>query len=260
MSLTWVQREEAAALLREATYRVTPVNPLSALIPAFDMADAYAVQRDNIAWHVADGANVIGYKVDRTPGTRRDSLAPYSFGHVLDDMTHRDGTVIRAGRYCRPRVDPEICFLLSKALSGPRGTVSDVLGTTRAVAPALEIQDSRIRHERADVVAWVADNAGSAGLVCGAWTPLAEAPDLAGVPADLVVDGEPVASGGGRAISGHPADAVAWLATVLAERGSVLEPGHVILSGALTQPFFVTPGQKLKARFGPLGTVSLAFA
>ncbi|MGW1719131.1 2-keto-4-pentenoate hydratase [Streptomyces sp. NPDC002156] len=261
MTLSDRQREEAGLLLREAEHHVTPIDPLSALLPGLDLADAYAVQRDNIAWRQADGASVVGHKVGLTSAAMQRLLGvdEPDFGHLLDDMVHRDGSTVLAGHYCQPRIEPEICFLLARPLHGPGVTVEDVLDATEAVAPALEIVDSRIRDWKITLVDTAADNASSGGLVCGAWTPLDEVPDLAVVLVDLMVDGERVAAGSGKEVLGHPAAAVAWLANTLAAFGTFLEPGHLVLPGAMTTAPFVSAGQKIEARFSGLGPVSVTF-
>ncbi|MFD9981609.1 2-keto-4-pentenoate hydratase [Streptomyces massasporeus] len=258
------RRMEAARRLREAEGRTAPIEPLSAAWPDLDLADAYAVQavqQDNIARRLAAGSTVIGHKVGLTSSPMRELLGVYepNFGHLLDDMVHRDGGTVRAARYCAPRVEPEICFRLARPLHGPGVTLSDVLIATDAIAPALEIVDSRIRDWRGTLADSVADNAGSAGLVCGSWTPMAYAPDLAAVNVDLLVDGSRVATGSGREVMGHPAVAVAWLANALAAYGKGLDPGHVILPGAITTAPFIGVGQKAEARFGALGSVSVSF-
>ncbi|WP_421106613.1 2-keto-4-pentenoate hydratase [Streptomyces sp. NEAU-S77] len=261
MTLTDAQREEAGRLLREAERAVAPIDPLSELTPGLEVADAYAVQRDNIARRLAAGATVVGHKVGLTAAAMQQLLGvdEPDFGHLLDDMVHRDGGSVPAARYCAPRIEPEICFRLADPLRGPGVTVDDVLAATEAVAPALEIVDSRIRDWKITLADTVADNASSAGLVCGAWTPLAGAPDLAAVVADLVVDGERVASGSGSEVLGHPAAAVAWLANTLAEFGTALEPGHLVLPGTMTGAPFVSAGQRIEARFSDLGPVSVTF-
>ncbi|WP_369273970.1 2-keto-4-pentenoate hydratase [Streptomyces sp. R11] len=261
MSLTYVQLEEAARLLREAEHHAVPIDPLSARLPGLDLAHAYAVQRDNVSWRLADGATVIGHKVGLTSPAMRRLLGvdEPDFGHLLDDMVHHDGAPVFAAHYCRPRIEPEICFHLTERLSEPGVTVEDVLRATDAVAPALEIVDSRIRDWRITLVDTVADNASAAGLVCGPWIPVRDAPDLAAVTADLIVDGELAGSGSGREVLGHPAAAVAWLANTLAAFGAALEPGHVVLPGAMTRAPFVRAGQKIEARFEGLGTVSVTF-
>jgi 2-oxo-3-hexenedioate decarboxylase/2-keto-4-pentenoate hydratase len=261
MTLTAHQRAEAGRLLREAAHDVAPIDALSTLLPGLDLADAYAVQQDNIARRLADGASVVGHKVGLTAAAMQRLLGvdEPDFGHLLDDMVHRDGGTVSAAGFCRPRIEPEICFRLARPLRGPGITVEDVLAATDAVAPALEIVDSRIRDWKITLVDTVADNASSAGLVRGAWTRLTDAPDLSAVLVDLVVDGERVASGSGKEVLGHPAAAVAWLANTLAAFGTALEPGHVVLPGAMTTAPFVSAGQKIEARFSALGPVSVTF-
>ncbi|WP_261989431.1 2-keto-4-pentenoate hydratase [Streptomyces sp. uw30] len=174
MSLTYVQHEEAGRPLREAEHHAAPIDPLSALLPGLDLSDAYAVQRDNVAWRPADGATVIGPKVGLTAPALRGLLGvdEPDFGHLPDDTVLRDGTSVFAAHYCRPRIEPEVCFHLAEPLSGPGITVEDVLRATDAVAPALGIVDSRIRDWRITLVDTVADNANAAGPLCGPWTPL----------------------------------------------------------------------------------------
>ncbi|WP_225827195.1 2-keto-4-pentenoate hydratase [Streptomyces naphthomycinicus] len=255
------RRVEAAQLLREAERRTAPVEPLSTTWPDLDLADAYAVQQDNIARRLAAGATVIGHKAGLTSAPMRQLLGANEpdFGHLLDDMAHRDGATVRAARYCDPRIEPEICFRLARPLRGPGVTTADVLAATGAVAPALEIVDSRIRDWRITLVDTVADNASSAGLVCGPWTPMEHTPDLAAVSVDLLVDGSQVATGNGKEVLGHPATAVAWLANTLAAFGRELDAGHVILPGAMTTAPFIGTGQKAAAHFGALGSVSVSF-
>jgi 2-oxo-3-hexenedioate decarboxylase len=53
--------------------------------------------------------------------------------------------VIRLGRYVRPRVEPAIAFLLRKTLAG-RVTLPQALDAVEAIAPALEIIDSRYEN------------------------------------------------------------------------------------------------------------------
>jgi 2-keto-4-pentenoate hydratase len=261
MSLTATQRADAARLLREAEWHSAPINPLPALLPGLGLADAYAIQRDNIDHRKATGATVIGHKVGLTAAAMQRLLGvdEPDFGHLMDDMVHPDGGAVPATAYCQPRVEPEICFRLARPLRGPGVTVADVLAATDAVAPALEIVDSRIRDWKITLVDTVADNASSAGLVHGPWTPIHQVPDLAEITVDLLVGGEPVATGSGRDVLGHPAAAVAWLANTLAAFGTALESGHVVLPGAMTTAPFASAGQHVEARFSALGQVSVTF-
>ncbi|WP_432113249.1 2-keto-4-pentenoate hydratase [Streptomyces sp. S1] len=255
------RRAEAARLPPEAERRTAPVEPLSTTRPDLDLADAYAVQQDNVARRPAAGSTVIGHKAGLTSAPVREPLGAYEpdYGHLLDEMVHRDGGTVRAARYCAPRVAPEIRFRLARPLHGPGVTPGDVPTATDAVAPALEIVDSRIRDGGITPTDTVADDAGSAGPVCGSWTRMAYAPDLAAVNVDPPVGGSPVASGSGEEVLGHPAAAVAWPANALAAHGTGLDAGHVALPGAMTTTPLIGAGQKAEARFGALGSVSVSF-
>ena len=50
----------------------------------------------------------------------------------------------------------------------------------------------------------------------------------------LKQNGAQLANGVGRNALGHPANAVAWLASKLAARGQVLRAGQLVMTGTLT--------------------------
>jgi 2-keto-4-pentenoate hydratase len=56
-------------------------------------------------------------------------------------------------------------------------------------------------------------------------------------------------------VLGHPADAVAWLADALAERGDALRAGDLVTTGSTTRPVPVAAGETVVARFSSLGSV-----
>lgn len=261
MTIDDKMRHDAACALREAEVSVRPMEPLSRTHPGLEPADAYDIQLRNITHRLGNGARLVGHKVGLTSAAMQELLGvdEPDFGHLLDDMVIEQGGTVETSRYCRPRVEPEICFRLARGLRGPEVTREDVLVATDSVAPALEIVDSRIRNWEITLVDTIADNASSAGLVHGPWLPLEKLPDLAEVPVELFVDDDPVATGTGAAVLGHPAEAVAWLANTLWRFGTALEPGQMILPGAMTTAPFVNAGQRIDARFDVLGPVSVSF-
>jgi 2-keto-4-pentenoate hydratase len=68
-----------------------------------------------------------------------------------------------------------------------------------------------------------------------------------------------IATGAGAAALGDPVAAVAWLANTLSERGTFLDEGHIVLSGAITATIPVHPGDCFRAGFGGLGALSCRF-
>ncbi|MEU9308658.1 hypothetical protein [Streptomyces sp. NPDC048256] len=134
-----------------------------------------------------------------------------------------------------------------------------MLAATEAVAPALEIVDSRIRDWRITLVDTVADDASSAGLVCGPWTPLDEAPDLAAVTAGLLIDGRGVAAGTGKEVLGHPPPRSPGSPTRSPPSAPRWSRATWVLPGTMTGAPFVEAGRHVEARFGGLGAVSVTF-
>jgi 2-oxo-3-hexenedioate decarboxylase len=79
--------------------------------------------------------------------------------------------------------------------------------------------------------------------------------DLVG--ATLSINGQIKDLGAGAAVLGHPANAIAVLANMLARKGEKIKKGDLILSGALTGAILVNVGDFVSAKFDGLGEVTL---
>ncbi|MFI5807073.1 2-keto-4-pentenoate hydratase [Streptomyces sp. NPDC051561] len=258
--LTARRRQEAAELLRSAEHGRTPVAPLTETFPGIDAEDAYGIQLLNIAHRTTAGALVTGHKVGLSSRVmqRMMGVDEPDYGHLLDDMELHPDRPVPAARYCAPRVEVEIGFVLGDDLPGAGCTVADVLDATERVVPALELIDSRVRDWRIRIADTIADNASSAGYVTGEGRD-PRALDLLGVEARLSSGGELLAEGRGDAVLGDPAEAVAWLARTVARFGVPLKKGHLVLPGSCTRAVDVTAGRTYTAEFAGLGSVSLSF-
>jgi len=73
----------------------------------------------------------------------------------------------------------------------------------------------------------------------------------------LTRDGEVIGTGVGSAALGDPVAVVAWLANVLGENGVGLEPGQLVMTGALHAAVPMAAGQVFRAEFDALGAVEL---
>ena len=133
-----------------------------------------------------------------------------------------------------------------------------MLAATAAVAPAIEVLDSRYAGYAFTLPDVVADNASAARLVLGGVRQAVDGIDLRLVGCVLELGGQVRATAAGAAALGHPAAAVAWLVRALHRRGRGLAAGDVVLSGGLTEAVPVAPGDVVVARLGRLGTVELA--
>jgi len=66
-------------------------------------------------------------------------------------------------------------------------------------------------------------------------------------------------SGVAAAVLNHPAAGVYWLANKLAQHGTRLEAGEIILAGSFTRPMWVERGDTIHADYGQLGAITCRF-
>lgn len=259
--LTDEQRREVAAVLARAEHDRTPICPLVDTYPDLDVVDSYEIQLLNIRHRLERGATVLGHKVGLSSLAMQQMMGvdEPDYGHLLSDMELHPDRPVDARRYCYPRVEVEVGFILGAALPGEGCTEEDVLDATEAVAPAIELIDSRIRDWKIGLADTIADNASSAGFVLGPERVKPRDIDLLGIDARLTRNGEVVAEGRSDAVLGNPVTAVAWLARKVAGFGVHLEAGHVILPGSCTRAIDVRAGDDFVADFTGLGTVHLSF-
>jgi 2-oxo-hept-3-ene-1,7-dioate hydratase len=141
-----------------------------------------------------------------------------------------------------------------------------VIAATEAVAPALEILDTRIY--RADpesgatrtVLDTISDNAANAGVVMGDLRHAVDAFDLRRVGAIVRRNDEVEETGLGAGVLDDPALSMAWLVHRLASYGEGLRAGDVVLSGSFVRPIEARHGDRFLADYGPFGSVEIDFA
>jgi len=254
-------RREVAAALEAAERDRRPIPPLRETWSDLDVVDAYEIQLLNIRHRLAHGATVRGHKVGLSSRAMQEMMGvdEPDYGHLLSDMAVSEDVPVSAGRYCYPRVEVEVAFVLGGSLPGEHCTEDDVLAATEAVAPAIELIDSRIRDWDIRIGDTIADNASSAGFVLGPDRVKPADLDLLTIDARLRRNGEQVAAGRSDAVLGNPVTAVAWLARKVASFGVTLEAGHVILPGSVHRAIDARPGDDFEAEFDGLGTVRLSF-
>lgn len=257
--MTNEQLQTCADRLWEAARNATPCAPLTDQF-ALDETAAYAVQRINNTRRIAAGARPVGWKVGLTSTAIQQwlNVSEPDFGMLLDEMQVLDGGAVAASKLLQPRAEGEVAFVIAEPLSAD-ATTTDVLGATAYLLPAIEIIDSRVADWK---IAWgdtVADNASSGMYVLGSTPVAVDAVDLRLAGMTLRKNGEVVSTGAGAACLGHPVNAVAWLARTLARLGEPLQPGDVVLSGALGPVTPVAAGDWLTASIAGVGDVGCRF-
>lgn len=249
-----------ALSLREAEDRRAPIARPSAALPAFSVAEAYAVQQLNIAHRLTHGERVAGRKIGLTSLAMQEQLGVDSpdFGVITDAMVIGNDGSFDACELIAPRIEAEFAFRLSVDLA-PGPSAAQLIAAIDGVAVALEIIDSRIAGWDIGLVDTIADNASSARIVCGAFA--VATPELLGALPDTVIslhrDDEPIASGPGSAVLGDPLVSLQWLADALGELGDGFSAGDIVLAGAVAKAADLTPGSSWRASAPGLNPVTL---
>lgn len=226
--------------------------PQLSLADDFDVAEAYAIQEKSIARRLERGEQMAGVKMGFTSRAKmiQMGLSDLIWGRLTDAMIVEDGGVIEFDRYVHPRAEPEVAFLLKAPLTGPV-TPLQAMAAVEAVAPAIEIIDSRYKDFKFSLPDVIADNSSSSSFVIGAWNrPDA---DISNLGMLLEFDGVPVQIGSSAAILGHPARSLAAASRITAGYGVVLEAGWIVLAGGATAAEALVPGIHVRNSVEGLG-------
>ncbi|MBS3942027.1 MAG: fumarylacetoacetate hydrolase family protein [Actinobacteria bacterium] len=255
---TFVAQHHARALY-EARRDRQPIEPLTTAEPDLTLEQAYDVQRQLVELLLAEGDRIVGYKLGLTsrPMQQLFGVDTPDFSAIVGAQQLSAGGVVALDRFISPMVEAEFVFHLASPLQGPGVTVEEVVAATDSISPALEIVDSRIRDWAIRLPDTVADLAS-----CGA---VVVSPRREPLPTDgarllgmaLSRNGELIDTGCGAATLGDPAAAVAWLANTLGPRGVRLEPGQLILTGALHKAVPLARGDHIVAEFDRIGSVDV---
>jgi 2-oxo-3-hexenedioate decarboxylase len=252
---------DVAALARTidiAARDATAIAQLTGAAP-FDLATAYAIQRDSIALRLARGERRVGVKMGFTSRAKMVQMGVHDmiWGRLTDAMRVEDGGRLALDRFVHPRVEPEIAFLLKAPLEGVVSP-AEALAAVEAVAPAMEIIDSRYDAFRFSLEDVVADNASSSGFVVGPW----HRPDVDVSNLGMVVtfDGRPVQIGSSAGILGHPLRALAAASRMSSAAGERLEAGWIVMAGAPVAAEPLRAGVHVEAEVQHLGRVAFTVA
>ncbi len=255
--------ERERAILVAAERDRTAVGPISDVVPGGLTLDAaHTICEANIAARLAAGEVMRGYKVGFTniPVREKMGLPDSTYGYLLGSMALESGGDLAMGEFIAPKIECEITFRLGAPLAGKGLTIPQVLAATEAVRASFEICDARIRDWKCPYPDFFADNGFSARIILGGrgWVRPGEL-DLLAEEVVLTQDGVELARGKGQAAMGHPANAVAWLAGKLADRGRGLAAGDMVMTGTLTPITPIVRGALYRAAFSTLGAVEKRF-
>ncbi|KXK62028.1 4-oxalocrotonate decarboxylase [Micromonospora rosaria] len=233
-------RLDAAATSRTAI-------PQFAAETGLDVPTAYRVQEAVVAHRTGRGERLVGVKLGLTSRAKMTQMGvdEVIWGRLTDAMHLPDGGTLRLADHIHPKAEPEVAFRVEG-------------GAIAAVAPALEVIDSRYVDFRFTLPEVIADNTSASGYVVGAWQPVPDGIDNLGVL--LEVDGRTVQVGSTAAILGDPRRVLPEAVRLAGASGVDLTDGAILLAGAATAAVPLRAGAHVRATVEKLGTVSLRVA
>ncbi|HKE40274.1 MAG TPA: fumarylacetoacetate hydrolase family protein [Casimicrobiaceae bacterium] len=222
------------------------------LSEAITLEEAYAVQKQSVGRRFGRGEKQVGIKMGFTSRDKMVQMGVHDmiWGRLTDAMVVEDGGPTSFKRYVHPRIEPEIAFLLKSELVGTV-TPLQALSAVEAVAPAIEIIDSRYKAFKFSLTDVVADNSSSSGFVVGAW----HSPDVDFSNLGIVVsfNGNPVLVGSTAAILGHPLRSLVAAARFAAEAEEPLQSGWIVMAGGASHAEALKPGLWVECEVQNLG-------
>jgi len=250
------QRRKALAEKLDAAARDARAIPQLSSEVELSIDEAYALQAATIERRLGRGEEMVGVKMGFTSRAKmlQMGVSDVIWGRLTSGMRVEDGGAVDVAARIHPRIEPEVAFLLGAPLSGPVSPAEAALAVS-AVAPAMEIIDSRYVAFRFSLPDVIADNASASGFVIGPWCD--PHLDLANLGMVMEVDGVPMQIGSTGAILGHPLRSLAAASRLAAEHELELEPGWIVLAGGATAAVPLEPGRHVRLVAEQLGRVQI---
>lgn len=249
-----IDTKQFAHRLDDAARYAESVDQLSVTAP-LSLAQAYEIQRASIARRYERGEKPVGVKLGFTSRAKMQQMGVDAliWGLLTDAMLEEEGGTVELSRYIHPRVEPEVCFLLQKAIDRPL-TLLELPGYVEAIAPAAEIIDSRYRNFKFSLEDVIADNCSSAGLVVGEWAK--PELDLGNLGVVLRFNGRLKQIGSTGAILGNPWRTLVQVSRLASAAEVPLPAGSLIMAGAATAAEALVPGSHVCVEVNGLGSAS----
>jgi 2-keto-4-pentenoate hydratase len=254
--------EQAAERLWQAHAAAQPCDPVRDLIGTSDVDAAYAIQQRNTDRWIAQGRRLVGRKIGLTSKAVQKQLGvdQPDFGMLFADMCVADGEAIDIARILQPKIEAEIALVIERPLNHAKHTIADIINATAYALPALEIVGSRVAGWDIRLTDTIADNASSGLFVLGSRPVKLADFDIVNCGMLMERRGDQVSIGAGAACLGNPLNAAVWLADVMARVGNPLQPGDIIMTGALGPMVVAAAGDVFDAQIEGLGRVSALFS
>jgi len=254
---------QMAERLWNAQSNKEPCSPIQALFDDnVNVEMAYQIQQVNLDRAINEqNARVIGKKIGLTSKAVQKQLGvdQPDYGSLFASMVVAEGQTISLAGLLQPKVEAEVALVLKHDLLHADSTLVELINAIDYVLPAIEIVDSRVKNWKISIEDTIADNASSALVALGQKPIALKDIALEKIGMAMFSQGELVSSGNGAACLGNPLLAALWLTNTMAQKGTPLKAGDLILTGALGPMVTVNKPSTFSAFIQDVGEVNVTF-
>ncbi len=244
-----------------------PYRRLTDLLPAGDLQAAYDTQEALHALMAREGAgDIVGYKIALTSKAMQELVGvdrPLA-GALFSSRVHTSPARLPADRFQHVGIECEMAVRLGVDLPASRAPYDreTVAPAVAACMPAFElVEDRDADYGEIDAVSLVADNCWNGGNVLAGETTGTPSrwlsDDFVQARTRLSINSAVVGEGRVGDAMGHPFEAVAWVANLLADRGRSLAGDMIVMTGSTVLTQFPAPGDLSVFSIEGLGKVEL---
>ena len=230
--------------------------------PWYDPRIARGMAAQLTSWHgrLKAGEKPLGWKVGFGAPAAMETLkisAPL-IGHVTDRARLEPASKVSLAGWSKPAAEPEIAVYMGKDLPG--GASRDAAKNAIAgIGAAIELADVDFPPD--DVEAILKGNIYQRHVVLGACDKTRAGCALDGLTATVMRNGAEIArTSDTQEATGELVDIVRQVADMLSAFGERLRAGQFIITGSITPPLWVEPGEEILFNLEPVGAVSVRFA
>lgn len=230
-------------------------------IDSLSLDDAYAVQRMVIDARIAQGEQVVGYKVGCTSTAirRQFALTEPIRGCLLAPRVYHGDSVLHHSEFFNCAVEPEFVFMIGTDLTAEVGEDESLIDAIDYVSPGIEVHNYRFWFGKPSSQELIASNGIHAALVVGDRKTKPGSFDWDAEEFGVFLNDRLAASGAGAEIMGGPRKSLRWLVNHLVRRGESLKAGQLVIPGSPVELVPVEPGHRVSARLTNIGRVDAEF-
>jgi len=257
VGLSVAGEEDVIKAILEARAEVKTFPLPSTMLPGLTLEKAYVLQKNLAKAILAKGDKVGGYKAGLTSeaGQKKFGVDVPLLGPLFKSGELGPDAVVNLKDFVRPFIENEVGYVVGQQISQPVKDVDSLKKMIKEVFPAVELPDLRFADMK-DVKGpdIVADAVGCAKYIIGKKIPVGQA-DVDKVEVTLTCDGNVVNQGKASDALGDQWKALLWLVNGAVAQGWTLEPGQILITGAMGNMIPAKPG-KYEGKWGQLGTLS----